>query len=157
MTTGAETEYLRVTRFTATQAGYQELAAAAHISDAEVRAAVRSLEKRGLASIADAKIAVAPAAARRSLTPPESAVVDHLLQVERDIAHPRVGRVAGVCGGEPVVVGTGVAAEAVANYFFAGKGVADVQRDYPHLSADEILDALHYVLDQRKMQVARRA
>ena len=45
---------------------------------------------------------------------------------------------------------SGIAAEAVANYFYAGKGPTDVQHDYPHLTLDEILDALHYDMERRR-------
>jgi len=92
---------------------------------------------------------VAVAAARRELDSSEARVVDCLLGLERDASHPYVARTPGVCGGEPVVAGTAVAVEAIAEYFFAGKEIWEVQRDYPHLTQDEILDALHFVLDRR--------
>jgi uncharacterized protein (DUF433 family) len=80
----------------------------------------------------------------------EEAILDCLLCAQRDSGHPHVVRVPGVCGGEPVIRGTGIAAEAIANYFYAGKGPGDVQRDYPHLTLEEILDALHYEMDRRR-------
>lgn len=112
-----------------------------------------TLERKGLVSLrADegSQIEVAVGAARRELEDSERRLVDCLLGIQRDPAHPHVSRTPGVCAGEPVVAGTSVAVDAIADYFFAGKGIWEVQRDYPHLTQDEILDALHYALDQRK-------
>lgn len=130
----------------------------------EVQVAVLSLQSRGLLRFGrrgrlagEREIAVAAAAARRARTSLEAAVIDYLLQTTSDPKHPHIARTPGVCGGEPVIRGTGIAADGVADYFFAGKGIPDVQRDYPQLTAEEILDALHFVLDRRREAAASAA
>ncbi len=149
----------RTTDFTTDPQDLRWLGQAVGSDESEARQAFDALRHRGLLALGEPapgsgkrRIAVAAAAARHELPPVQAAVVDHLLGTEREPGHPYIARTEGVCGREPVIRGTGVAAEAVANHFLAGKGVWIVQRDYPHLTEVEILDALHFVLDRRRAE-----
>lgn len=123
---------------------------AVHHDSAEVAAALAGLRTRGLVGVepivdggsTGVCVTAAPAASRRELTPLELKIIDRLLGAERDPRHPHVSATPGICGGAPVIGGTRIPAEMVAGYFFAGKGVADVQRDFPYLRDEEVLDAL---------------
>ena len=155
-TSGLDRPFRRRTGFKTLPGRLKWLAAALKATEEEVQTAFRHLEEKGLVLLdtpasetREQDILVLPGAARRVLTATEAAIVDHLLQTERDPRHPSVARTPGVCGGEWVVRGTGIAIEAIGNYFHAGKGTADIQRDFPFLMVDEILDAFHAYLDRR--------
>jgi uncharacterized protein (DUF433 family) len=152
-----EQRFTRETGFDTDPDRLEWLAEATGAGADETQSAFQRLVDQGLVVLREAvpgsnrrPIAVVPAAARSPIQPLEEVILDYLLRARRDPGHPYVVRIPGVCGGEPVIRGTGVAAEAVANYFYAGKGPEDVMRDYPHLTLEEILDALHFEMDRRR-------
>lgn len=51
-------------------------------------------------------------------------------------------------GGKPRLRGTRMSIDVIASYFSNGYGVKDIKRDYPHLTKQQIKDAIEY-LDNR--------
>jgi len=152
-----ETPYATPTGFTTDPEDLAWLVDALGQQAEEVAAAFQMLRRRGVVRLLEStmssgemEIAVALGGIRRSLPPEEAEIVDYLLRVERDPRHPHIVRVPSICGGAAVISGTRLPVEAIAGYFHAGKGIWDIQRDYPYLTAEEILDALYFDLDRRR-------
>ena len=64
-------------------------------------------------------------------------------------AHPRIVRDPDVVGGAPTIKGTRVPVRAVACVWRATGDRAQIQRNYPRLSDDDIDAAIHYYEDHR--------
>ena len=52
-----------------------------------------------------------------------------------------------ILGGKPRINGTRLSIDVISGYIACGYGVKEIQRDYPHLSKDEISAALKYLED----------
>lgn len=63
--------------------------------------------------------------------------------------HPHIDRVAGVCGGEPKIKGTGIAVWVIAGWHGMGMSVDEIVAIYPHLTAAQVHDALSYYYDHK--------
>jgi len=63
--------------------------------------------------------------------------------------HLHVERVRGVCGVDPVIVGTRIPVWLVVSYINRGYSVQDVLDAFPHLSAAQVYDALSYYYDHK--------
>lgn len=50
-----------------------------------------------------------------------------------------------VLGGEPVIAGTRMPVRVLIDFVVANKQVADIQESYPHLTRQQIDDALAYI------------
>lgn len=51
----------------------------------------------------------------------------------------------GVVGGKPRISGTRMSVDIIGSYLACGYGVREIERDYPHLSHDQIKAALSYI------------
>ncbi|RIK35595.1 MAG: hypothetical protein DCC55_29885 [Chloroflexi bacterium] len=69
-------------------------------------------------------------------------------QVQRT-EHPHIVRIPGVCGGEPVIENTRISVRLIAGYYKAGMTVEEILRDYPHLAAAAVYDAISYYIDHQ--------
>lgn len=63
--------------------------------------------------------------------------------------HPHIVRVPGVRLGRPIIRGTGMPVWLIAFLHNAGDSVETILRNYPHLQAAWIYDAISYYLDHR--------
>jgi uncharacterized protein (DUF433 family) len=69
-------------------------------------------------------------------------------RIETPTDHPHIVRVAGVCGGDPIVRGTRVRVADVVGYYRVYNGdLNEVLKDLPSLSKGQVLDALAYYAD----------
>ncbi len=60
-----------------------------------------------------------------------------------------------VCNGKPVIAGTRVPVTVILDHFASGCNLSDIQRKYPELSAERIVNALHYchaVIDHTELE-----
>jgi uncharacterized protein (DUF433 family) len=63
--------------------------------------------------------------------------------------HPHIIRVQGIGNGEPIIKNTRISVRLIAEYYKAGLTVEEVLRDYPHLNAAAIYDAISYYIDHQ--------
>ncbi len=63
--------------------------------------------------------------------------------------HPYVVRVAGVCGGRPIIKGTRLSVRHIAELYKAGDLVEEILHGHPHLTAAAAYDAISYYLDHQ--------
>ena len=64
--------------------------------------------------------------------------------------HPHIVKISGLGGGEPLIRGTRISVHLIAEYYKSGMTVEDVLRDYPHLNAAAIYDAISYYIDHQE-------
>lgn len=64
--------------------------------------------------------------------------------------HPHVGKVQGVGGGEPIILGTRIMVRSIVEQYQLGGSIEELLWDYPHLSPAQIYDALAYYHDHRE-------
>ncbi len=64
--------------------------------------------------------------------------------------HPHIVRVQGIGNGEPIIKNTRISVRLIAGYYKAGMTVEEVLRDYPHLNAAAIYDAISYYIDHQE-------
>jgi len=64
--------------------------------------------------------------------------------------HPHIVKVKGVCGGEPIILGTRIMVRTIIwQYEFEGS-VEEIISSFPHLSSAQVHDALSYFHDHRE-------
>jgi uncharacterized protein (DUF433 family) len=124
------------------------------LTSEEIGQTLASLQEKGLvrrgADLSAASAEIRPSTLRRGLTVNERSLVRWLLEVTPVPGHPHLTTRTGVLGGAATIEGTRIASEVIAEYFDSGKAVAEIQRDFPHLSAEEILDARHFETERRR-------
>ena len=64
--------------------------------------------------------------------------------------HPHIVVVPGVCGGRPVIDGTRISVDFVAELHQLGEEASDIAATYPHLSLAAVHDALSYYYDHQQ-------
>ena len=141
----------KVTGFTAKQDD-GTLSKNVRISPADFRAAVQSLEKAGIVSIAtrDKKYRV-----RLGSNPPsgisdrEIRVLNALLGFETpEERHPWIVRSETLCGGAPVLAMTRVPVDAIVSLYDAGQGPEQIIQAFPHLTPFHVDRALYFHFDR---------
>ena len=65
--------------------------------------------------------------------------------------HPLITINPGIAGGKPVVKGTRITVEMLADEFAAGRTIEQLLYSYPHLNREQVEAALAYDADQKKM------
>lgn len=65
--------------------------------------------------------------------------------------HPLITTNPGIAGGKPIVKGTRITVEMLADEFAAGRTVEQILYSYPHLRREQIEAALAYDVEQKKM------
>lgn len=68
---------------------------------------------------------------------------------DRKIKHAYIEQKKGVCGGEPVIVGTRISVRLIAEMEKAGHSVDEIVAMYPHIKHAHIYDALSYYYDHK--------
>lgn len=63
-----------------------------------------------------------------------------------------IERKEGVLGGKPVIKGTRISIQQISDYITAGYDVDTIQRDYPHLTKQEIEAALDYIIETARKE-----
>jgi uncharacterized protein (DUF433 family) len=63
--------------------------------------------------------------------------------------HPHIGRVEGVCGGEPIVLSTRISVASVVEFFEESDSIDEILEALP-LTPAQVHDALSYYYDNRK-------
>ncbi len=64
--------------------------------------------------------------------------------------HLYIERKRGVCGGEPVIVGTRISVSLIVEMERAGHSVDEMVTMYPHITHAQVYDALSYYYDHKK-------
>lgn len=68
----------------------------------------------------------------------------------RKLKHPYIEKKAGVCGGEPVIVGTRISVSLIVEMERADHTVDEMITMYPHITHAQVYDALSYYYDHKK-------
>lgn len=127
---------------------FEEWAASIGVSKEEVASAWQDLERRGLARESAGQVTLSPLAMRRSTSDTQRRLATHLagyLLTENSFIVRRSGDPAGIAS----ILNTRIAVEQIANYFKAGWGVTEIERDLPVLTREEIEAAIQYYLNHR--------
>ena len=64
--------------------------------------------------------------------------------------HLYVEKKAGVCGGDPVIIGTRISVSLIVEMERAGHSVDEMVTMYPHITHAQVYDALSYYYDHKK-------
>ncbi len=115
----------------------------------EVRAAWQDLKRRGLATSKGGDFIVSALALRRANSPVQRKLAAHLagfVLTEDSFIIRRPGDPPG----SPSILNTRITVEQIARYFVEGAGVAEMQRDLPQLTREEIEAAIQYYLNHRQ-------
>ncbi len=64
--------------------------------------------------------------------------------------HPYIGRVEGVCGGEPIILGTRISVARIVQLFRAYGSVDEILESMPHLTMAQVYNALSYYHDHEE-------
>lgn len=65
------------------------------------------------------------------------------------LKHPYIEKKVGVCGGEPVIVGTRISVSLIVEMERAGHSVDEMVTMYPHITHAQVYDALSYYYDHK--------
>lgn len=57
-----------------------------------------------------------------------------------------------IFGGKPIIKGTRISIDLIGDYINAGKSIADIKRDYPDLSDNQIKTALDYIIQKAEKE-----
>ncbi len=68
----------------------------------------------------------------------------------KKLKHLYIERKRGVCGGEPVIVGTRISVSLIVEMERAGHSVDEMVTMYPHITHAQVYDALSYYYDHKK-------
>ena len=63
--------------------------------------------------------------------------------------HPYIVCVKGVCGGRPIIQGSRLSVQHIAQMYKAGDTVDEILQTHPHLKAATVYDAISYYLDHQ--------
>lgn len=63
--------------------------------------------------------------------------------------HLYIERKEGICGSEPVIVGTRLTVRLIAGWYKAGKSADKIVAMYPHVNHAQVYDALSYYYDHK--------
>lgn len=73
-----------------------------------------------------------------------------IIEKERKLKHLYIERKKGVCGGEPVIVGTRISVGLVVELERYGYSVDEIIAMYPHITHAQVYDALSYYYDHKE-------
>jgi uncharacterized protein (DUF433 family) len=116
----------------------------------EVEAAWNDLKRRGLVSIQRGKLNVSAEAMARARTDVQRRLASHLAGYALTDNSYVVRRAGPPPLGSPMILNTRIYVQYIANYFRGGWGVADIQRDLPQLTSEQIEAAIQYYLNHRE-------
>ena len=72
-----------------------------------------------------------------------------VIEKERKSRQPYIERKRGVCGGEPVIVGTRISVSLIAEMEKSGYTADEMVAMYPHITHAQVYDALSYYYHHR--------
>ncbi len=127
---------------------FEEWAAAIGTTVEEIATAWQELERRGLATESAGQITIAPLAMCRATSDVQRRLASHLagyFLTENSFIVCRAGDPPGLAS----ILNTRIAVEQIANYFKAGWGMTEIERDLPVLTREEIEAAIQYYLNNR--------
>jgi uncharacterized protein (DUF433 family) len=115
----------------------------------EVEAAWNDLKRRNLAAMRQGKAKISAEAMTRAHSDVQRRLASHLsgyMLTENSYIVRRAGPPPGL----PMILNTRILVEYIANYFRGGWGVAEIQRDLPQLTVEQIEAAIQYYLNHRE-------
>jgi uncharacterized protein (DUF433 family) len=115
----------------------------------EVEAAWNDLKRRGLVSVRQGKLDVSADAMCCARSEVQRRLASHLSGYKLT-ENSYIVRKAGNPPDSPAILNTRILVEYIANYFRGGWGVADIQRDLPQLTPEQIEAAIQYYLNHRE-------
>jgi uncharacterized protein (DUF433 family) len=116
----------------------------------EVEAAWNDLKRRRLVSIQRGNLDVSAEAMVRARTDVQRRLASHLAGYALTENSYIVRRAGPPPLGSPMILNTRIYVQYIANYFRGGWGVADIQRDLPQLTPEQIEAAIQYYLNHRE-------
>ncbi len=128
---------------------FASLAATLGTTVAEVKLAWEDLVRRGLGTERSGQTKVSALAMRRAGNELQRRLASHLsgfVSTENSFIVCREG----TSPGNPSILNTRISVEHIAEHFKEGHGVADIQRDLPQLTREEIEAAVKYYLNHRE-------
>ena len=69
--------------------------------------------------------------------------------------HPLITTNPGIEGGKPIIKGTRITVEMLADEYAAGRTIEQLLYSYPHLTGKQIEAALAYAADMKQMSLRR--
>ena len=133
-------------RLTVDFAGWAQIAGAA---PEEIEAAWYDLKRRNLVSVRQGKLDISAEAMIRANSDVQRRLASHLSGYALT-ENSYIVRRAGNPPSLPAILNTRILVEYIANYFRGGWGVADIQRDLPQLTPEQIEAAIQYYLNHRE-------
>ena len=115
----------------------------------EVESAWNDLKRRSLASVRQGKVKISAEAMTRANTDIQRQLASHLSGYALT-DNSYIVRYAGTPQGLPMILNTRIYIEYIATYFRGGWGVADIRRDLPQLTPEQIEAAIQYYLNHRE-------
>jgi uncharacterized protein (DUF433 family) len=115
----------------------------------EVETVWNDLKRRGLVSMQQGKVRISADAMCCAHPVVQRRLASHLSGYELT-ENSYIVRKAGNPSGSPAILNTRILVEYIANYFRGGWGVADIQRDLPQLTPEQIEAAIQYYLNHRE-------
>jgi uncharacterized protein (DUF433 family) len=114
----------------------------------EVEAAWNDLKRRSLVSKRNGKVEASAEAMVRARTDVQRRLTSHLSGYELT-ENSYIVRRGGKPYGSPMILDTRIYVQYIANYFRAGWGVAEIQRELSQLTPEQIEAAIQYYLNHR--------
>jgi uncharacterized protein (DUF433 family) len=133
-------------RLTVDFAGWAKIVGA---TPEEVAAAWNELKQRGLVAVRQGKLDISADAMCCATSEVQRRLASHLSGYELT-ENSYIVRKAGNPPGSPMILNTRILVEYIANYFREGWGVAEIQRDLPQLTVEQIEAAIQYYLNHRE-------
>jgi uncharacterized protein (DUF433 family) len=115
----------------------------------EVESAWNDLKRRSLVSMHQGKVKISAEAMTRANTDIQRRLASYLSDYELT-ENSYIVRKAGNPSSSPMILNTRIFVEYIASYFRSGWGVADIQRDLPQLTPEQIEAAIQYYLNHRR-------
>lgn len=72
------------------------------------------------------------------------------IEQRKKLKHLYIEKRKGVCGGEPVIVGTRISVRLIIETERAGNSVDEIVAMYPHITHAQVYDALSYYYDHKE-------
>jgi uncharacterized protein (DUF433 family) len=116
----------------------------------EVEAAWNELKQRGLVAVRQGKLDVSADAMCCATSDVQRCLASHLSGYELTENSYIVRRAGPPPPGSPMILNTRIYVQYIANYFRGGWGVAEIQRDLPQLTPEQIEAAIQYYLNHRE-------
>jgi uncharacterized protein (DUF433 family) len=115
----------------------------------EVETAWNDLKQRGLVAVRQEKLDISAEAMVCAKSDVQRRLASHLSGYALT-ENSYIVRYAGKPPGSPMILDTRIYVQYIANYFRGGWGIAEIQRDLPQLTVEQIEAAIQYYLNHRE-------